>query len=489
MPFLNLSPRRGDRTLALQALALAALGTLSACANLPEPGKHPAPLDATQLGLPAAAPTAAGAEIDAQWWRAFGDAQLNQWIEQATANHPSLRVAQARLERVRAQSAVLEAADGPQANANLDLTRQLFTSTGMYPPPLAGTVRETGTLQASGSWELDFFGKNRAAIEAALGQVHAAEADAQAAQMLLASNVARSYFQLLRITAQREVAQRSLAQREQMLALVRSRVDAGLDTPLELRQSEGTLPEARLQLEQLQEQEQLTRNGLAALVAQPKQRLASTLPALAALQPISVPRSMPLDLLARRADIAAARQRVLAAQSDVENARAQFYPNINLVAFAGLSSIGFDRLFDAGSQQWGVGPALRLPLFDGGRLRAQLRGRNADLDGAIASYNALVIDAVREAADQLASLQSIARQQAEQAQTQAKAEATHAIAAQRFQAGLATAMQVLAAESAVLAQRRLGVDLTARALDCQVQLIRALGGGYRDPSPDLAHAP
>jgi NodT family efflux transporter outer membrane factor (OMF) lipoprotein len=193
---------------------------------------------------------------------------------------------------------------------------------------------------------------------------------------------------------------------------------------------------------------------------------------------MAVATQVPSDLLGRRADIAAARWRVEAATQDVSNARSQFYPNINLVAFAGFSSIGLDRLLGAGSEQWGVGPALRLPLFDGGRLRANLRGKATDLDAAIESYNAAVIEAVRDVADQLASAQSINRQQTQQRAAQVAAESAYAIATQRHEAGLSNMLSVLTAETAVLSQRRMAVDLAARALDIQVALMRALGGGY-----------
>jgi NodT family efflux transporter outer membrane factor (OMF) lipoprotein len=197
---------------------------------------------------------------------------------------------------------------------------------------------------------------------------------------------------------------------------------------------------------------------------------------------------LPSDLLGRRADIAAARWRVEAATQDVSSARSQFYPNINLVAFAGFSSIGLDRLWGAGSEQWGFGPALRLPLFDGGRLRANLRGKAADLDAAIESYNAAVIDALRDVADQLASQQALARQQAEQRAAQTFAENAYAIALQRHEAGLVNRLGVLSAQTAVLNQQRQGVDLAARALDNQVALLRALGGGYQGDSALACHA-
>ena len=269
---------------------------------------------------------------------------------------------------------------------------------------------------------------------------------------------------------------------------MQDRVNAGLDTRLELRHCEGGLPVARLQLESLQEQMSLTRNALGALVGQPDIALATVPPAQDTLKNIAVIATIPADLLGRRADIAAARWRVEAASKDVVNAKTQFYPNINLVAFAGLSSIGLNRLVDAGSQQWGVGPALRLPIFDAGRLRANLRGKTADLDAAVESYNSAVIDAVGEVADQVTSLQAIARQQLEQRAAQNAAEGAYEIALQRYKAGLGNYLNVLTAETNVLAQRRQAVDLSARALDTQVALIRALGGGYV-PSPPAGGQP
>ncbi|WBY01486.1 efflux transporter outer membrane subunit [Ramlibacter tataouinensis] len=425
-----------------------------------------------------AADTAAPAPAVAPgWWRAFGDPQLDRLVEQALADSPTLKIAQARTARAQAVLEVAGAATRPQLQGSATVQRQRYTETGAVPPPLAGSVRDSGTLQLGASWEIDFFGRYREALAAALGSSRAAEVEVEAARVLLASQVARSYFQLARIDAQLQVAQRTLAQREQALGLVRERFDAGLDTTLELRQSEGALPDARQQIEALQEQAQLTRHALAALVAQPDAAVQP--PALASMRALAIPAAIPADLLARRADIMAARWRIEAATHDVASARAQFYPNVNLGAFVGLSSIGLSNLLEGGSLQWGVGPALQLPIFDAGRLRANLRGKAADLDLAIESYNGAILDAVREVADQLASARSIGRQQMQQREAQGAAEAAYGIAVQRYQAGLGTYLQVLSAETAVLDQRRLAVDLAARALDNQVQLMRSLGGGFQ----------
>jgi NodT family efflux transporter outer membrane factor (OMF) lipoprotein len=289
------------------------------------------------------------------------------------------------------------------------------------------------------------------------------------------------------------VAQRTLAQRQQTQQLVKDRLQAGLDTQLELQQSESGLPEARFQIEALKEQEALLLNALAALTSQQNKPLALVNIAPAAINSIANAQTkvdaVPMDLLGRRADVVAARWRVEAATKDVDNAKTLFYPNINLTAFAGFSSIGFDKLVQSSSAQWGVGPAIRLPLFEGGRLRANLKGKAADLDAAIETYNATVVDAVRDVADQLASTKAIERQQVEQKAAQQSAESAYAIAVQRYEAGLGNYLNVLNAETAVLAQRKLAVDLAARSVDTQIQLIRALGGGSTDTDTTSAAAP
>ncbi len=463
------------------ALSGIAMATLAACANFSGIAPQSKPLDATTLGLKNldASVDADRVATDSDWWLGFGDAQLNGLVSKALQDNPSLKVAQARLARAQSAREVVQAVDGPQVNASVDLTRQLFSANNIYPPPYGGNVWENGSLQASASWELDFFGKNRNALDATLGQMRAAEADTRAARGLLAASVTRNYFQLVRLQAQLTLAQRTLSQREHIQTLVRDRVQAGLDTQLELQQAASALPDARYQTEVLNEQMALTQNALAALTAQPVEAMHLKLPALEQVHSVQVAQSMPLDLLGRRSDIAAARWRVEAAVNEVQSSKAQFYPNINLVAFAGLSSIGFDRLLNSKSEQWGVGPAVRLPLFDGGRLRANLRGKTADLDAAIESYNTQVLEAVHEVADRITSAQAVRRQQTEQSAAQAAAETAYAIALQRYQAGLGNYLNVLSAEAPVLLQRRQSIDLAARALDTQVQILHAIGGDLK----------
>ncbi|MCZ2408072.1 MAG: efflux transporter outer membrane subunit [Burkholderiales bacterium] len=471
----------------LHATALAGAWLLAACAS-PGPAHEPLAATTAQAADLASAPLQQ-ALAPAQWWRQLGDPTLDALIEQALQGSPSLAVARARLAQAVALSQVREAANGPQATLGADLARQHYTAQGLIPAPVAGHVYSTGNLQATLAWAPDFFGQHAAELEAALGQARAAQADAAAAANLLAAQVARGYVGLARLQAQRAVAERAHAQRQEQWALTRERVQAGLDSQVELAQAQAAVPDARAQIEALDEQITLARRQLATLSGQAPSTLAALDPALARLQALPVPPQLGADLLGRRPDVVAARWRIEAATQGVAAARGEFYPNINLVAFVGLNALGLDRLFQAGSRQFGVAPALRLPLFDGGRLRAQLGSRQAELDAAIAQYNGAVLDAAREAGDAIASLQSLTRQQAQQDQAAAGAEQAWRLAQERYRAGLGSYLRVLAAESQVLAQRRQAVELQARRLDTHVALMKALGGGWQDDTAALAAAP
>jgi len=343
-------------------------------------------------------------------------------------------------------------------------------------------------VRLDAAWGLDVFGRNRALLDAALGQARAAQADLQAARVLLSTEVVRTWVQLARLVALRALAADTLRQRTQLRDLVAQRVRAGLDTEVELRQAEGAVADAAGQAEVLDEQAMLARNALAALALQPAEALAGLSPAMpaAAQQAISGP--ITADLLGRRADIVAARWRIEAALRDRDAAVTEFYPNVNLAAFAGFSSLGFAHWLEADSRIWGVGPALRLPVFDAGRLRANLRGKTADIDAAVAGYNAAVAGAVREVGDQLASLRSLERQRVQQSAARAAAESADALALQRYRAGLANYLTVLSVESGVLAQRRNTIELAARGVDLDLALVRALGGGYRSDGDDRSEA-
>lgn len=477
----RLPPLPPTATALVIALASAAVLLLAGCATPGSLPTHHAALD----------PAAAGATDDAatpwpteRWWSAWGDPQLDALVDRALAGQPSLQTAQARVRQAQAAADATRAGRVPQVGLAVDMSDQRFTENGMIPAPLAGSTMWNNSAQLNASWELDLFGRERKALDAAIGQLRAAEAEAQAARVLVASNVASAYFNLARLVEARGLAEQALEQRSQVLQLVRQRISAGLDTTVELRQAEGQVAQSRAEIEALDESIARTRHALSELTGQGPHALNTLSPSLAPVRAVALPQTLPADLVGRRADLVAQRWRVEAAGKDVEVARTQFYPNLDLVGFAGLSSLGLSNFLEAGSRTYGIGPALRLPIFEGGRLRANLNARHAEVDIAIDAYNTALLRALREVADEVASLQSIEKQQRAQADALAAAESAYDLALQRYRAGLGNFLVVLTAQTNVIAQRRAASDLKARHLAAEVALARSLGGGF-DGSSDL----
>lgn len=457
-----------------KSLWLLALAALAACAPIPKLASPAQALDGAVLGLSAAATTPA--ELRSDWWTTYQDPQLDALMVRALAQHPSLAQARARLAQAGAAVENAEAADKPVVGLGLDATRQRYTEHGLVTAAVAGTIRTNATAQASISYDWDFFGRHEAALQAALGTQKAAEAEAAAASLKLSTAIAQAYLGLARVGAQRELLQEQQQRSEQSAVLVRERVAAGLDAQPALRGAETPLPELRRQGLVLDAQVSQLRHQLAALSAQPMDALSTLSPRLPQALVLGV------DLLGRRPELVAARWRVEAASREVVVARAQFYPNVTLSAFAGFNSLGLDNLLNAGSRQFGLGPSLRLPIFDSGRLRAQLKDSAAEVDAAVAAYNGALLEALRDAADQLSSLQSLQRQLAEQADALGHVQASRDLAQQRYGAGLGNYLAVLSAEQALLTQRRQLLELQGQNLDAQVALMRSLGGGWSEPA-------
>ena len=461
--------------------ALLIVLSLAGCASQEGLQKHSAPVAPGRLEAAralAGAPVRPDAWPSEQWWQALGDPQLDRLVDEALAASPSIRLARARLNRAAALAEGAGAPRTPQVGLDLEATRERLSEHGIFPPPLAGSTIWQNVAQINFSYEFDFWGRNRAALESALGAQRAAEADAHGAALVLSSAIATAYVQLARTLDQLDVANELLAQRERQLALVRERLAAGLDSRIELKQAEGAPHETRQRIAQLEETAALTRHQIAALLGQgPDRGLALERPRLAT-GALALPSQLPVDLLGRRPDIVASRWRVEAAAQDAEAARAEFYPNINLIAFIGFQAISWTHFLDAGSLVPGIGPALRLPIFDGGRLRGNLGARYADYDAAAEQYNQALADALRDVADQVAAWRSIERQDAELAAALAAAQSAYDLSLARYRAGLANYLSVLSTEAQLTAQRGLAADLRARRFEAAIGLAKALGGGY-----------
>ena len=309
------------------------------------------------------------------WWHRYGDAQLDALIAEGLAGSPTLAAARSRIVRADAAAGVARSALLPQVNGNGTATYQRFSENYIYPPPLAGNWRTDARATLDFSYEFDFWDKNGSALRAALSRTQAAAADAQSAQLTLTAGIARVYFDLQRLFAQREVSRAAITQREDIVRITSERFAAGLDTKVEVRQAEAALGTVRTELAQYDDAIAVARNRLAALVgAGPERGTRIVAVAVTPLPVAALPPSIPLDLVGRRPEIAASKWRVEAAHEDINVARAQFYPNINIIAFAGLTSLGLSNFLLSSSSILGAGPAIHLPIFEGGRAERQSRG-------------------------------------------------------------------------------------------------------------------
>jgi NodT family efflux transporter outer membrane factor (OMF) lipoprotein len=465
----------------LTLLSLLAASALSACATLP-PAAPARVAKAPQAYETAKTLAGQTGEWPADaWWTAYGDAQLNHLMAEALAGSPNLAAAQARVRKAEAIAANAHAGQLPtvSANGSVEQMKQSYNA-GIPPEFVPQGYNWYGRATIDFSWELDFWGKNRAAVAAAVSDTRAAQADAAEARLMLSTNVAAAYADLARLYAERDVAERSFSVQGETSKLVQSRVANGLDTLGEQRQAEAEPLQAKADLGAIDEQIALTRNRLAALAgAGPDRGLSLARPSVTGLKPLGVPAELAANLVGRRPDITAARWRAEAADSRIRGARAAFYPDINLAAFIGSTALHLDKVFASGSDIGQAGPAISLPIFDGGRLRAGLHGAEADRDAAVASYDAAVAEAFRQVADVLASNRALQSQLTDSRAALAASEDAYRIAKLRYQGGLSTYPSVLLAEQGVLKRRRTVADLDSRALALDVQLVRALGGGFR----------
>jgi len=415
------------------------------------------------------------------WWSGFADVQLDKLIEQALARNYSLKVVQTRIAGAQALQAAVDSTRYPQVNAGVQSTREHLSANSIYPPPLGGSTVTMSSTSIAAGWQIDWFGRQRAALDAAIGQVRADEADIQAAKVVLAGTVATQYFALARLQEQQQIKQQLLQLSLHRAELTRQRVAAGLDNTLLERQTEAEPLKVRRELAALIEQVDMARHALAVLTGAEPSETEQLIAHLPEQSQFNLPDNLPAGLLGHRADVVAARWRVEGQLQEVKAARADFYPNINLTAFAGFESIGLAQWLKMDSRTLGAGPALSLPVFDAGRLRARLQGQSAQADAAIESYNVTVLNALQQVADQLSSKRALQTQLQQQQQVVKQLNGAFELAKQRYQAGISNYFGVLAVNDALLQQQAVRTDLQARVFDVDVGLMLALGGGYTAP--------
>jgi NodT family efflux transporter outer membrane factor (OMF) lipoprotein len=332
------------------------------------------------------------------------------------------------------------------------------------------------------SWELDFWGKNRSALAAAISEQQAMQAEVAQTRLVLSTSVASAYAELLHLFTVRDSAEEALAIRATTVVLFRKRHSFGLENLASVRQVESRQASAEAELHAIDERIALQRNGIAALLgAGPDRGLAITRPTVRFAGAAGLPGNLALELLGRRPDIVAARLRTEAAAKRIDQRKAGFYPSVNLLAFAGFQSLGIDNLTRSGSDIGSFGPAISLPIFNTERLQGELRGAHAEYDIAVSTYNATLSNALREVADAVSSRKSLERELAASRAAVTAADEAHRIVSLRYEGELATYLDVLDAEDTLISAQRSLADIETRALVLDVALTRALGGGFQVP--------
>jgi NodT family efflux transporter outer membrane factor (OMF) lipoprotein len=321
--------------------------------------------------------------------------------------------------------------------------------------------------------------------------VKVSEAESQIARLALENNIVRAYVQLSLQFALKDIAKDTLTHREKALQVIRKRLNAGLVTEMDVTQLEAALPPLHIEIEQHDEAITLLRNQLAALsgkgptAGEQIQRPTMMLNNRAWLQ---LPATLPADLIGHRPDVAARRWAVEAQAREIDAAKAAFYPNINLMAFIGFQSIGFSKFFSNESSIRGIGPAISLPIFDGGRLRSNLGARTAVYDASVESYNSTVVHALESVSNALVSAQSLQQQKKLNDDALNTAIKAHTLASKSFGAGFTDFLVLLNSEVALLVQQQQQAQITARMLESHAALMLALGGGYVPELPPVEQA-
>lgn len=468
---LTLLQRAGPRR-APRAWPLACLGVIAALATGCAPQ---VPVSRPDPGLPASFPAVPGqADVDAtqvHWSRFFRDPRLHALIEATLRHNRDLRVAATRVEEARAQLALARADQLPGLNllgtARIDQT---------YAPNLSiGPEKRFDLGLSSISYELDFFGRLSNLTAAARANLMATDEARRVTELALIAQVAELYFAQRHTQELLERASQTVRSREQTLDILEAAKRIGMTYDLELEQSRVLLEAARSQQAQLGHSRNQTENLLRLLVGELPADLPAGLPLDALLSGESLALGIPADVLLLRPDVLSAEHRLGAAQANIRAARAAFFPRVSLTAGLGVAGASLANLFKAGA--WAFQPSLTLPLFDGGRSRANFDITVAREVAAVAQYERTIQQAFREVADQLSARESLAVQMAAaQRILQAQQHRLH-IQRQRHATGLTGYLDVLEAERDVLAAQQSTTQLRRAQLDAAVGLYKALGGG------------
>ena len=462
------------------ALAVITALSLSACATLPSVDltKQSNQADLKNTTQSFAAPQTEWPQD--RWWTSYQDVQLTQLIEEALDTSPDMAIADARLKQAEAAQGVIRSAELPQSRASASATSQRQSNNYLFPKALVPQGwNGYGNAAIDFSWEIDFWGKNRAALAASTSKLHAARAETAQARLTLASAIASQYAELARLFAARETALQAIQVRSKTEQLFTERYEHGLENQHKVREAEANRLQAEAELLQIDENISILRHRLAALGGNgPDRGVMIERPKITLDRAFGLPEKLALELLGRRPDIVAARLQVEAQLKHTEQKKAEFYPNVNLSAFIGLQSYGLSKLPESNSTVGSVGPVISLPIFNGGRLRSELRYSIAQYDEAVANYQRTIQLSLQEVADAINNQASQTARVEKASRSVAAMQQAYRIVNERYLGGLSNYIEVLHAEDALLNAQKSLTDLQARAFTLDVAMIHALGGGY-----------
>ena len=457
---------------ARNTLAASLLASLAACGSMAPDYQRPAAPVPTQFPVAGDAASAGTAAADLPWQTFFADARLQQLIRIALDNNRDLRVALLNVEQARALVDSRKADRWPTVNAGLGLTRGTATDGSI------GSTYTAGLLVTS--YELDLFDRLRSQSDVAFAQYLASSEAGKAAQISLIGAVANSYLALQADSALLDLAQQTVATREDSLKLIQLRFDKGASSQLDLSQAQSLLEAARVSVAQSTRQRMLDVNALNLLLGQAAPVALTAAGTQTPVQLTDLPVGLSSEVLLRRPDVLQAEQQLLAANANIGAARAAFFPKILLTASAGSVSNQLEGLFKDGSFAWSLAPQLLMPLFDAGRNQANLASAKAARAVAVASYEKAIQSAFREVADALAGRATLGDQQkAQQAQTRAEAERAR-LTELRYKNGASSYLEVLDAQRSLFAAQQAELQLGAQVQQNLATLYRVLGGGWTD---------
>lgn len=448
--------------------ALLAALVLAGCAST-------APLSATPVATPPqwkamdgwTTATPAAAQARGAWWQVFGDAQLDQLIQQAEANSPTLAQAAARL--AQAQALV--------GQAGAALRPSLGATAGAQRSGTAGQAANAYQIGAQLGYEIDLSGRLRGSRDAARLDAQAQAELLQSARLLLQADIAQTYLQLRAIEREFQLVRDTAASYRDALRVVERRVAAGEAAELELARLKSEAAGTAAEAAQLAQGRALLENLLALLTGQPASSLWLEVTAGVAQLP-SIPAGLPSTLLARRPDVAAAQAQLLAAQSRLGVAQQAWFPQLALTASGGLASGDLSDLLKGAARAWSLSALFALPLFDGGARQAGVDAARAQAEGAIAAHRQAVLVAFKDVEDQLASLNALRTQQLALAEAVAAADQALRISEVREKNGFVAPLERLDAQRSALRQRRAALQVEAAQAQATVGLVRALGGSW-----------